>query len=96
MDNKESIKHTSLYLNKNGIIITVIPNMNGIVGFLQKIFNKKVYDVHIPYTKDDILKAHENANYKTLFCDYYGIYQGGVVNLNGIKYEFFLNKYIYW
>jgi 2-polyprenyl-3-methyl-5-hydroxy-6-metoxy-1,4-benzoquinol methylase len=89
---ENSISHTRKYLKNKGIIITLIPNMNGIVGFLQKKFNKKVYDIHIPYIKEDILKAHEQNNYKTLFCDYYGLYQFGVVNINGIKYENFYRK----
>jgi 2-polyprenyl-3-methyl-5-hydroxy-6-metoxy-1,4-benzoquinol methylase len=87
-----SILHTKNYLKDEGIIITVIPNMNGIVGFLQKTLNKKVYDIHIPYKKKDILKAHENAGYKTLFCDYFGIYQGGVVNIVDIKFESLIGK----
>lgn len=82
-----SILKTRDYVNSNGYIVTVIPNMNGLVGFFQKIFNKKIYDVHIPYTKYELFKAHENAGYKTIFCDYFGIWQMGVVNISNIKYE---------
>jgi len=89
---EEAIKITKRYLKNKGIILTVIPNMNGIVGFLQKKLNKKVYDVHIPYKKDDILNAHENSGYKTLYCGYYGIYQAGVVNLNGINNQQIISK----
>ena len=91
-DLDKSIIHTKKYLKENGIILTVIPNMNGIVGFLQKTLNKKVYDIHIPYTKEDMFLSHERAGYKTLFCDYYGIYQGGVININNIKFENFFRK----
>jgi len=79
----ESIRHTRLYLNDGGIIVTVIPNMNGLVGWLQKHFAPAVYAVHIPYTASDLKAAHEAAGYETLFCDYFGTYQGGVVNLDG-------------
>ena len=82
-----SIAYTKNYLNDNGMILTVIPNMNGIVGFLQKLLNRKVYDVHIPYTYEDVYKAHEKSGYETLFCDYYGLYQSGVINVSGIKNE---------
>lgn len=88
----KSIKHTLNYINEGGTIITMIPNMNGIVGFLQKMLNKKVYDIHIPYTKEEILEAHEINGYKTLFCDYYGLYQGGVINISGVKYENIIRK----
>jgi len=88
----EAIKITKRYLKDKGMILTVIPNMNGIVGILQKKLNKKVYDIHIPYTKYDILNAHENSGYKTLYCGYYGIYQAGVVNINGIDKEQMIRK----
>jgi SAM-dependent methyltransferase len=78
-----SIAQTRHYLRPNGTIVTVIPNMNGLVGWLQKSFNRAVYDIHIPYRKEDLLQAHEKAGYTTLFCDYFGTYQGGVVNLSG-------------
>jgi len=88
----EVINITKTYLKDEGMILTVIPNMNGIVGFLQKKLNKKVYDVHIPYTKNDILKAHESSGYKTLYCGYYGIYQAGVINISGINNEQMIRK----
>lgn len=88
----KSITHTTNYLKEEGLILTVIPNMNGIIGFLQKILNKSVYDVHIPYTKEEIINAHKQAGYTILFCDYFGLYQAGVINLKGNKYENNLQK----
>ncbi len=88
----KNILHTLHYLKQNGMILTVIPNMNGIVGFFQKTLNRTVYDVHIPYTKEDIKNAHEKAGYKTLFCNYFGLYQAGVVNLKGLKNENLIQK----
>ena len=106
----KSIEQTKVYLKEEGMILTVIPNMNGVVGFLQKLLNRKVYDVHIPYTRQNILEAHEKSGYKTLFCDYYGLYQSGVINVSGIKNEsiirkvlaipgkplYFLSKFLHW
>ena len=106
----KSIEQTNHYLKEEGMILTVIPNMNGVVGFLQKLLNRKVYDVHIPYKREDILISHEKAGYETLFCDYYGLYQSGVVNVSGIKNEsiirkilavpgkplYFLSKLLHW
>ncbi len=88
----KSTFHTTKYLKAGGLILTVIPNMNGIVGFLQKHTNRQVYDVHIPYTKEALLSAHERAGYETLFCDYFGIYQSGVINLAGHRYGDTLSK----
>lgn len=90
----DSIKYTNLYLKENGMILTVIPNMNGIVGLMQKYLNRKVYDIHIPYKKDEIKVAHEVNGYKTLFCDYFGTYVGGVVNIDDIKYSNIISRII--
>ncbi|WP_456394143.1 class I SAM-dependent methyltransferase [Nitratifractor sp.] len=87
-----SIACTVEYLKTNGVILTVIPNMNGIVGFLQKHTNRAVYDVHIPYTREELQSAHERAGYETLFCDYFGIYQSGVINLTGNRFGDTLSK----
>ncbi len=67
--------------------------MCGFFGFLQRIFDKRIYDIHIPYDKNDILLAHETNGYKTLFCDYAGIYQFGVVNISNIKYNKIIKKF---
>lgn len=87
-----SIAHTRHYLKSDGIILTVIPNMNGIIGLLQKLLNRSIYDIHIPYTREDIKSAHEKAGYHTLFCNYYGLYQAGVINLLGNRFENILRK----
>lgn len=92
-DLNSTINLSKYYLKDNGTIVTVIPNMCGFFGFLQRIFDKRIYDIHIPYDKNDILLAHETNGYKTLFCDYAGIYQFGVVNISNIKYNKIIKKF---
>ena len=49
------------FLKPGGTLITLIPNMPSLVGKIQKIIDKKVYDVHVPLTKKELSKAHQDA-----------------------------------
>lgn len=89
---QQSLVHTKKFLKKNGIIVTLIPNMRGIMGWLQKSLDRHVYDIHVPYMPIDLRSAHEQLGYETLFCDYYGTYQGGVVNVDNHPKKELLQK----
>ena len=70
-DLKSVMKAISRYASKNGIIFTLIPNnKDGIYGWMMKRLNKKVYDAHVLYSKEDLRKAHESTNLEVLHCDY--------------------------
>ena len=44
-----------------GLVLTLIPNMSGLYGSVYKIFNRKVYDIHVPITLNDLTQAHRDA-----------------------------------
>lgn len=68
-------------------------NLDEAINFTKKYLKDQgIILTVIPYTKNDILFAHENNGYRTLFCDYYGIYQSGVVNIDGINNEPIVRK----
>lgn len=46
------------FLKPGGAIITVIPNMLGVVGALQRVVNRAVYQVHVPLSADELAAAH--------------------------------------
>ena len=54
----ECLKALRKYLKPGGIIITVIPNMAGLIGTLQRILNKKIYDIPVSYTHLYITCGH--------------------------------------
>lgn len=70
----------SKLLKPGGILITLIPNMPGIVGWLQKYIDKSVYDVHIPLTKENLSDAHAQTGLELLNCDYFMQINLSVVN----------------
>ncbi|CAN5569070.1 hypothetical protein BH11BAC1_BH11BAC1_06720 [soil metagenome] len=93
-DTTAAVKAFSSYLKKDGIMITTLPNMAGLSGWIQKAFNKPVYDTHVPLTKKQIVAAHENAGLEILSAQYYASISmyinlesinGKKVNLLGLK-----------
>lgn len=49
------------FVKPGGIVFTLIPNMSGLYGNLYKIFNPKVYDIHVPSTLQQLTQAHRDA-----------------------------------
>ena len=72
-------------LKPGGILITSIPNMTGLVGTLQKLLNRPVFEKHVPLDREALKQAHQQAGLEALHCDYLISTEFGVCNLNGIS-----------
>jgi 2-polyprenyl-3-methyl-5-hydroxy-6-metoxy-1,4-benzoquinol methylase len=75
------------FMNTSAVIITVIPNLMGILGLLQNILNKQVYDKHVPLDNDMLRRAHGLAGFGNLKCNYFLSNSLGLINLNGLNPE---------
>lgn len=62
------------HLNKNGIVITVIPNLLGISGKLTRRFLPEVYGIHKVISRKQLTEMHENSGYKCIKADYTGFF----------------------
>jgi 2-polyprenyl-3-methyl-5-hydroxy-6-metoxy-1,4-benzoquinol methylase len=85
----------SLFLKPGGVLITNIPNMVGSIGYIQKIVNKPVYDIHKLIDTLSLAKAHECAGLEVLQCDYFMATGFGVNNLADVpegSLSWFLKK----
>ena len=45
-DTSVALKAAAAFLKPGGMLITTIPNHNGLTGFLQKLFSKEIYEIH--------------------------------------------------
>lgn len=84
----ECIGSCSAFLNPGGTMVTVIPNLNGLVGRLQKWLGRDVYDLHIPLDVEALRRAHELAGLNVLRCEYFCFSNFGVLNLNRLRGSF--------
>jgi 2-polyprenyl-3-methyl-5-hydroxy-6-metoxy-1,4-benzoquinol methylase len=83
-DTAECIAAMGRFLKPGGLMIASIPNMTGLIGFLQKALNRPVYDIHVPLAPGDLAGAIQKAGLQLISCDYFMSTNFAVCNLNGI------------
>lgn len=77
------------FLKTGGLLITNIPNMLGLNGFLQKILNRSVFDIHIGLSRDDLAHAHRITGLRVISCNYFLFSHFGMLNINNLKGRLF-------
>jgi len=70
-DSVACIKSCTDFLKPGGRLITMVPNMCGLPGLLQKLVDRAVYDIHVPFDKNKFRHDHENAGLTVLDCNYF-------------------------
>lgn len=77
----EIVAALAALLKPGGVIYSNIPNMRGTTGFVQKLLNRGIYDIHIPLTPIQVRTAHEAAGLHVIESAYFLSSNYGVVNL---------------
>jgi 2-polyprenyl-3-methyl-5-hydroxy-6-metoxy-1,4-benzoquinol methylase len=83
-DTKTIVAALARLVRPGGLIFTNLPNMKGTTGFLQRVLDRRVYDIHVPLTANAVRQAHADAGLDVLACDYFLSTNFGVVNLSTI------------
>lgn len=93
-DTEQCCRAIKRFLKPGGICITSIPNTSkkSRVFKLQRIVNKKIYDIHYSIDREKLQKAHENVGLKTKYCDYTFTSNYGVVAFP-VKRNFFMEQF---
>jgi SAM-dependent methyltransferase len=68
------------YLRPGGLMITMVPNLAGWLGSLQKWVSPEVMATHIPLTREELAEAHEKAGLKPHLSAYLAFLHFSVVN----------------
>lgn len=87
----QCLKSCAAFVKPGGALFTLIPNMPGAIGWLQKYVDRAVYDVHVPLTKNDLIFGHHDAGLELEECDYFMSINLSVVN-SGIFSSHHLNR----
>jgi SAM-dependent methyltransferase len=80
-DTATCIQACSSFVRPGGILITLIPNLAGLIGSLQKLLARSIYDVHVPLTHRDLVSAHGKAGIKVERCEHLLTVNFSVLNL---------------
>jgi 2-polyprenyl-3-methyl-5-hydroxy-6-metoxy-1,4-benzoquinol methylase len=81
----DCIKAFSKFLKQGGMMITIIPNMIGAVGWFQKVLNPPIFDIHVLLDVNQLSEAHKKADLEVSHCNYFMSTHFAVCNLNGIN-----------
>jgi 2-polyprenyl-3-methyl-5-hydroxy-6-metoxy-1,4-benzoquinol methylase len=69
------------FLNPGGIIITLVPNLNGLMGRMQKYFVPDIIKMHKVITRSQLQKYHENSGLENITTSYVGTFTIAVIPL---------------
>jgi SAM-dependent methyltransferase len=83
-DTAACITAFSRFLRTGGRLLTVVPNMAGAGGLLQKLLSRAVFDIHVPLDAPLLIAAHERAGFEVERGGYFLSTHFGVCNLNGV------------
>lgn len=71
------------FLEPGGWLITVVPNMHGLVGALQRLVDPAVYRIHVPLSPAELADAHRSCALAVLSAQHVMTANFGVVNFSG-------------
>lgn len=69
-DTASAVRACADYAKPGGLIVTLIPNMKGLHGGLYRVFDRKVFDTHVPLSLSDLSCAHKDAGLEVFFREY--------------------------
>ena len=84
-DTQSCIKALAKLLKPGGLLITIIPNMVGLIGRIEKTINRPVYDIHVPLDAESLTRVHKFLRLEVLQAGYFMSTHFGVLNLNGLN-----------
>ncbi len=84
-DTDGCIRAVAALARRGGLVLTMIPNMRGLPGLMQRVLNRRVYEAHVPLTPERLRDAHIRAGLKIVEARYFISMNFGVVNLVGLK-----------
>ena len=70
-------------LQPAGVLITVVPNMHGVVGLLQKLVDPVVYRVHVPLSPAELAEAHRSCALSVASAEHVMTANFSAVNFSG-------------
>lgn len=84
VDTAATLAAFAKFLKPTGILLTIIPNMTGIIGRLQKRLNRPIFDIHVPLDTMQLAEAHQQANLTVINAQYMIFLNLWILNFQGI------------
>ncbi|HVU99202.1 MAG TPA: class I SAM-dependent methyltransferase [Puia sp.] len=78
---EDIIRIFSSFLNPGGLMITLVPNLNGLMGRMSRRYIPDIYKIHKVMTREQLRQFHEVNSLKTLKAGYAGTFTLAVMPL---------------
>ena len=90
----EVLNAHAAFLAENGKMLTIIPNMAGVLGLLTKWMNRSVYDIHVPHDLKSLENGHSEAGLAIVDSGYlcsnnFGVLSSCVRQRIGLKWKIY-------
>jgi SAM-dependent methyltransferase len=82
------------FLKPGGLMVTIVPNMNGITGALQRLVDRTVYDIHVPLDRSALELAHRGAGLTEVRCEHLLAMNLNVVNAERRRGTIFYRAFV--
>jgi len=66
----DAVAACAVFVRSGGLVVTTIPNLSGLLGFVQRTLDRSVYDKHVPLTREALRQAHEDCGLTVLRSEY--------------------------
>jgi len=70
-DTSKALRAFAEFVKPGGVVITSVPNLVGLTGYLQERMNKPVMDIHVPMDKEYLDKATTDAGLDIILSQYF-------------------------
>ena len=75
----------SEFLRPGGLMITIIPNLVGAAGAIQKMINRPVFDLHVPLSQNALEEAHRSSHLEAVSCAYFLFASLSIINIENLR-----------
>jgi 2-polyprenyl-3-methyl-5-hydroxy-6-metoxy-1,4-benzoquinol methylase len=69
-DTASALRACARYLRPGGRIVTEVPNMRGLPGWVTKVTDRPIYDIHVPLDTAALSRAHREAGLHVRWSNY--------------------------
>jgi SAM-dependent methyltransferase len=83
-DTAGAIQAFETFLADGGRMITVIPNVRGAIGLVQRLLNPDILAIHVPLGPEELEAAHRVSGIVNVRARYFSSTNFGVLNMHGV------------
>ena len=84
-DTTAAVAACAAFLKPGGLMITLVPNMTGPLGWLQRFFDRPLFEKHVRLRHEQLARAHTAAGLEVLSSRYVLLAHLGVIQFGALE-----------